>query len=302
MTVVGGKHDLLALGRDGAGRMLLAVVAVMTVLATLAVAAALAAHGVENRWQRQLAGVMTVRIPPVTEADSSVGDDQRQNLALEVLARVPGVAGAVALDPARSVALLTPWLGAEVAANLPLARLIDIRLTADSQLSAALLQRRLRQVVPGAIVDDHRRWFKDVSALTKTIAAVGAAVLLLVALATTAVIALAVRTGVQVHREQIELVHIMGASDGFIANQFQWHVFRRALWGASGGTAVAGAALWAVTAWQTSAPRLGLADLGGTINFVASDWLTLAAIPPTTAVLALVVARGSVLLTLARLP
>ena len=115
-------------------------------------------------------------------------------------------------------------------------------------------------------------------------------------------IALAVRTGVQVHREQIELVHIMGASDGFIANQFQWHVFRRALWGASGGTAVAGAALWAVTAWQTSAPRLGLADLGGTINFVASDWLTLAAIPPTTAVLALVVARGSVLLTLARLP
>ena len=302
MTVVSGKRDLLALGRDGAGRMLLAVVAVMTVLATLAVAAALAAHGVENRWQRQLAGVMTVRIPPVAEADSSAGDDQRQNLALEVLARVPGVAGAVALDPARSVALLTPWLGAEVAANLPLARLIDIRLTADSQLSAALLQRRLRQVVPDAIVDDHRRWFKDVNALTKTIAAVGAAVLLLVALATTAVIALAVRTGVQVHREQIELVHIMGASDGFIANQFQWHVFRRALLGSSGGTAVAGAALWAVTAWQTSAPRLGLADLGGTINFVASDWLTLAAIPPTTAVLALVVARGSVLLTLARLP
>ena len=70
--------------------------------------------------------------------------------------------------------------------------------------------------------------------------------------------------------------------------------------GASGGAAVAGAALWAVTAWQTSAPRLGLADLGGTINFVASDWLTLAAIPPTTAVLALAVARGSVLLTLAR--
>ena len=87
--------------------------------------------------------------------------------------------------------------------------------------------------MPGAIVDDHRRWFKDVSALNKTIAAVGAAVLLLVALATTAVISLAVRTGVQVHREQIELVHIMGASDGFIANQFQWHVFRRALLGAS---------------------------------------------------------------------
>ena len=84
MTVVGGKHDLLALGGDGTGRMLLAVVAVMTVLATLAVAAALAAYSAENRWQQQLAGVMTVRIPPVTEADSSAGDDQRQNLALEV--------------------------------------------------------------------------------------------------------------------------------------------------------------------------------------------------------------------------
>ena len=302
MTLVGGKHDLLALGRDGTGRALLAIVAMMTVLATLAVAAALAAEGVESRWQRQLSGVMTVRIPPVAEADSSAGDDQRQKLALEVLARVPGIAGAVALDPARSVALLTPWLGAEVAANLPLARLIDIRLTADATLSARLLQRRLRQVVPGAIVDDHRRWFKDVSAFTDTIAAVGAAVLLLVSISTAAVISLAVRAGVQVHREQIELIHIMGASDGFIASQFQWHVFRRALLGAGLGTAVAGGALWATSFWHANEPRLGMADLAGTIDFTAADWLVLAAIPPLTALLALVVARGSVLLTLARLP
>lgn len=302
MTRVGGKHDLLALGRDGTDRMLSTIVAVMTVLATLAVAAALAAQGLESRWQRQLAGVMTVRIPPVGEADNSAGDDQRQKLALEVLARVPGIAGAVALDPARSVALLTPWLGAEVAASLPLARLIDIRLTADSALSARVLQRRLRQVVPGAIVDDHRRWFKDVSALTTTIAAVGAAVLLLVSIATAAVISLAVRAGVRVHREQIELIHIMGASDGFIANQFQWHVFRRALLGAVFGAAVAGGGLWATSLWRAGGPRLGMADLAGAIDFTAADWLVLATIPPVTAVLAMAVARGSVLLTLARLP
>ena len=240
--------------------MLLAVVAVLTVLATLAVAAAWPPR-VENRWQRQLAGVMTVRIPPVPKRTAASATINAKTGVGGVGPRA-GIAGAVALDPARSVALLTPWLGAEVAANLPLARLIDIRLTAKFPLSARW-QRRLRQVVPGAIVDDHRRWFKDVSALAKTIAAVGAAVLL-VALATTAVIPWRCAPACKSIASRLSWFISWAPATGLSPTNSNGMCFAAPM-GAAPARRSPGRPM-GVTVWQTSAPRLGLADLGGTIN------------------------------------
>jgi cell division transport system permease protein len=297
------RNDL-AFRNDSSARAIPIIVAVMALLACLALAGGLSAIGMEKRWQSQLGGVMTVQIPAPIDADAWAGDAaDSQRLALRLLAEIPDVAKAVALDHRRSEALLTPWLGADVVAELPLARLIDIRLAADANLTAKQLQTKLQRRIPEIIVDDHRRWLAGVTHLTRMIAGLASVALTLVIIVTASVVFLAVRTGVQLHNRDIELMHIIGATDGFIAAQFQRHIFRLTLLGAVGGSLAAVVVILNLDWFLTSdRSQFGLSGIIQYLRLTAIDYAMLAAVPLITAGFAVIVTRVAVFLTLARLP
>lgn len=303
-----GRNDL-ALGRDPSTRFLPGLLAVLVYLAALAAVGGLTAQGFVSDWDRRLAGTMTVQIPPGggIEAESArAAAAERRDSVLRLLKVTPGIADAIPVSEAEAAALLEPWLGPDLVRTLPMPTLIDVRLAPGQPLDRVTLAERLENAAPGTTLDDHARWLADAKALARSIAATGLVVIALVSLAAVLAVVFAVRTGLGVHRNEIEVLHLIGAPDRFIARQFQRHTGRLAAVGGLIGAVLAVITVvglrWSATEAAAVTGPAGIATLILSIDFGLRDWIAVITLPIAATVIATLTARASVMLSLARLP
>jgi cell division transport system permease protein len=287
----------LPLAEDATGRFLVWIMAVMVYLAILALAGAMVLAGMAERWEHGLTGRLTVQISPLAD-ETAPPLAQRTEVVLALLRGTPGIERAEAVTAAAAHRLLEPWLGASLPDDLPLPALIDVEVAPDSRLDINALADRLAATVPGARLDNHAAWLADLRKLARSAQMVALAVVLLVGGAAVAAVVFAVRTGLAIHSPVVELLHIMGATNGYVARQFQAHVLSLALRGGSAGLALALATVVALSQAGGSAsagmlPEMALAPAQG---------LALCGVPAVMAILAIVTARWTVLRTLAALP
>ncbi len=122
--------------RDGSGRFLPWLIALMVYLAALAASGALALDRDLASWDRGLAGALTIELPPAG------GDAHDLDAALDALRAAPSVLSARALSRDEVAQLLQPWLGADLPRELSLPRLIDLRIDPAAADPAALRRAR----------------------------------------------------------------------------------------------------------------------------------------------------------------
>jgi len=278
----------LQLEADSGARFLPWALAVMVFLAALALAGALALNGTIDGWRRGVSAKLTVQI--ADRPGQPMGP--RIEAALMVLRGVPGIEKADAMPRLAVEALLTPWLGAEaLQSDLPLPGMIDVTLNDSAALSVDALAARLSNAVPGARIDDPKPWLDRLVQLGRLLQSVGGGIVLLVGLATAAMVIFATRAGLAARRDTIELLHLIGAEDGYIARQFQRHVARQAIHGGIAGAILAVAILVAI---QILAGGVGTGLLPG-LALYWWHWLLLLLLPIAAALLAIFTARLTVL-------
>ena len=83
-----------------------------------------------------------------------------------------------------------------------------------------------RAAVPEANLDDHRMWAARIGTMADAVVVLAAALFALMILAMGTAIGFATRGAMAGNREIVEVLHLVGASDAFIAREFQTH-FRR---------------------------------------------------------------------------
>ena len=88
------------------------------------------------------------------------------------------------------------------------------------------LREALARAVPQANLDDHRRWAARIGTMANAIVGLAAVVFALMMAAMWTAIGFATRGAMAENREIVEVLHLVGASDAFIAREFQTH-FRR---------------------------------------------------------------------------
>ena len=284
------------LGRDGAGLFVVLIIACMAYLATLAVAATAILSEQIQAWQADLGAGMTVILPPVGEP---AADETRANTALALLRSQPGIAAASTLDQDVSDALVQPWLGDDLAdLNLALPILLDVQRVAGVDIDVASLSRALAEIVPGAVVEDHAGQFGDLIDLGVGVRWLALSGLVLIAAAAVATIASVTRAGLSTHRKVVDLLHVLGATDGYIAAQFQRYALIRSGTGGLIGTILAMATLAMLGYGLAGGPAAFLPDL----YLGAQGWSALLLVPPVTAALSMGSARLTALRFLAALP
>jgi cell division transport system permease protein len=258
-----------------------------------------ALDGAVSRWDRALVGTLTVQLP----ATSAGALDQ----VLTLLRTTPGVRSATPLDDAATAALLKPWLGDAVALDeLSLPRLVDVRIDPATALNRGALEERLKAAAAGARLDDNRRWLDQVLDTVLAVEIVAGAIVALIAIATIISIVFATRTGLAIHHGTVEVLHLIGAHDGYIADQFQWQALRLGLRGGIIGLVPAVLtllALGAVAGDRSLVPGLapGVEALPR-FALGAFGWLILLLLPLAAGLTALATARITVLRGLARMP
>ncbi|WP_244548377.1 cell division protein FtsX [Bosea vaviloviae] len=217
-----------------AGRALMAVIAILTFLAALSAGAAVLAARASEQWRGAVANEMTIQIRP----------DSRRDMEADLSRAVAMAAGVASIETVRVVPkaesdkLLEPWLGTGLdLVELPVPRLIVIKLRSNVGPDLSTFSAALRHEVPSAILDDHRLWVRRLSTMANTIILSGAAVVLLVLTAAALAVAFATRGAMAGSRDSVEVLHLVGADDAFIAREFQSRFVRLGLRGGAIGGA-----------------------------------------------------------------
>ena len=287
----------LPLAEDSTGRFLVWIMAVMIYLAIVALAGSMVLAGMAGRWESGLTGRLTVQIAPLP--DQAVPPlAQRTEVTLALLRSTPGVVRAEPVGAAAAHKLLEPWLGNALLDDLPLPALIDVEVGPAAGLDAPALAEKLSASVAGARLDNHAAWLADLRILAHTAQMVALAVIVLVGGAAVASVVFAVRTGLAIHSPVVELLHIMGATDAYVARQFQTHVAGLALRGGVVGLGLAALTLLALRLAAGDTPVGLMPDMA----LGPREWLALAAVPLVAAALAVITARWTVLRVLTRMP
>ncbi|KRE01422.1 cell division protein FtsX [Bosea sp. Root670] len=211
-----------------AGRALMAVIAILTFLAALSAGAAVLAARASDQWRGAISNEMTIQVRP--DSHRKIDDDVAR--AVMLASGLKEVESVRAVPKAESDKLLEPWLGTGLdLVELPVPRLIVLKLKADAASDLAGFGAELRREVPTATLDDHRLWVRRLSAMAGTIIATGFAIVLLVLTAAALAVAFATRGAMAGSRDSVEVLHFVGANDDFIAREFQSRFIRLGLRG-----------------------------------------------------------------------
>ncbi len=286
---------VVPLGRDAPSRFLPWVFALMVYLAVLALTGVLILHSAVERWQRGEVDTLTVQLMPL----ESESEEARIAKVRDVLGDVEGVTGIRVVAQSESIALIERWLGTgNVPSDLPLPRLIDVDIAPGSGLDAESLALRLRASLSGVSVDDAKLWLDRLADFGRSLELLAIAVVVLIGLAAVATVVFTTRMGISIHRNVIELLHLIGARDGYVAAQFQRQAMMLGLRGGVLGIVFAVATLYGL---RHVAGRLET-PLAPEIPVAHWAWGLLAAVPVATAVIAMVTARLTALRELAKMP
>src|SRR5215472_1209955 len=219
------------------GRALVAVVAIMTFLASLTTGAAVLVSKTASEWQSDISREVTIQVVPAPGRDLDATTDK----AASVARASPGIVDVQPYSKEESAKLLEPWLGSGLSLNeLPVPRLIVLKIATNAKPDLAQLRRLLADQVPGAMLDDHRGWIDSMRAMAGTAVGAGICILILMFVATMLSVTFATRGAMATNRSVIEVLHLVGAKNGFIARHFQHHFLILGLQGGAigGGTAI----------------------------------------------------------------
>lgn len=267
------------------------VIAIMIFLTVLAAAAGLALGSAARALSADLVGRLTIQLP---EANPVLRETGKQAIISE-LGRLGVIQKIEPVSEDQLAALLEPWLGAEGRdADLPIPALIDVELRRATPADVAEVRKAVGAVAPAARVDEHARWLAPLASLLQSLKWLAAALVLLMAAATATTVVLAARGALNTHRPVIEVMHLLGATDGQVAGLFQRRIALDALFGGLAGLAGA-LAVMALVGNRMSA--IG-SDLLGTAGLSWPDWAIILSLPLFGALLATVAARLTILLAL----
>ena len=272
--------------KDGRDRSLAFVISTLAFLACVTVFALVASSRAARGWTGELAASATVQVRPRPDETGS----EAAGRAAEALAGVKGVSEAQALDRGAAEKLLEPWLGkGNIPDDLPIPHLVTVELDPRAPASAAALNAALATAGVDGAVDDHSRWIHDVERSSGVVRGLALAAGLLVAAAAAAVVTFATKAGLAARRDVVEVLHLCGARDRFVATLFQ----RRFAWLA--GRAGAYGALGAVLAAALLKALGGSDGLTPVLPVAWADLLYAIPCPLLAGLVAAVAARGAAL-------
>ncbi len=214
-------------------KSLTVTMAVMSYLACLAIGSLILVDRAVVSWTSGLAREMTVQIRFMRGVDL----DAEVEKARAILADFPGVIEAKILGKEAGAKLLEPWLGSGSLEGLPVPRLIRVVGDAGSPPDVEALTAKLG-AVKGVHLDTHRKWEAELTRMARALSLLSYLILALICVSAVAIVVFATRAVLQANRPVVDLLHLVGARDSYIARQIDGRFLRTGLVSGSLGVAM----------------------------------------------------------------
>lgn len=292
----------LPLNKGSGGAFLKMLMGLMTILALFALSASFALSEMTERWSSSLTNKATIEIPAEGENGDILSQDainQAADRILSFLQSHPQVESVEIMPQNEIQELLSPWLGDDITIdNVPLPGILSVSFKKDSDVNFETLQARLKNYGDHVRLDTHQKWLADLLAFTGALNFSALLLSTLIGVATIVAVSGAVQARMAIFREELELLHLMGAGDDYIAKQLQRHSFLSCLQGSAIG-AVIGFILLFFTSLALRQKEINLLP---EFSLSLMQISTLILLPLIISLLALFTARKTVLRVLSKMP
>jgi len=200
------------------GAPLTAVIAVISFLAAISLAAFLVIASAAGEWTEELKTSFTVQIKGADTETIKTDTDE----VVRILSSQAGVIEMHVVEPDEAAKLLEPWLGkGNIGDYLNVPAIVEVRAEDSVRRDLELLQSRLTAAAPGAVIDDHGEWHGRLSSAARSGQLLAFAIFALILGAACAIAIFAARAGLAANEKIVSLLHLVGATDQFIADEVQ---------------------------------------------------------------------------------
>lgn len=271
------------------------IVAVSVFLFAITLAGVLGINTMFENSKRQVVSNFTIQVLPQPNYE-----DSRKDLlnVVEFMEKYPDVEQVTVLSDKELRGLLEPWLGNNVDIELlPIPKLLDVKIRQAKNFDYKELAVRLSEVSAQASINDHNLWLSRLLKFINSLKMLAVTVLILVAGACVAAIVYAAKTGLNVHREIIAILHTMGATDEYIAVNYVKQITQMSVAAGIAGTLTAIPAIMIVGSMAKGIE----AGIFNAVTFGLGDWMIILLLPFVSAALVAVTAYVTVVRTLKKM-
>jgi len=274
----------LPLKNDKANFFLEISTTVSVFLFTITLAAYFMISSMINSWNKSIIDGLTVQIMPSLELLDQNEEQMRINKVVLFFEGLDGVEKVKLISDRQIKKLMAPWLGTNAnIESLPLPKLLSVNLQNGQQFDYQKVSEDLKEIAPYASIDNHTLWLKKLIKSASSLKALSLFVLVLVLSASVFSIFYAVETSLKVHQSIVEILHIMGATDSYIAKQYATRGFKVAFLSSTCGMILSVLALFMISHLSSGLETglIGAASLNG------YHWCTLVSLPIWAAVMSM---------------
>lgn len=218
------QYDLPII-KDDLARFQFSLTCVMSVLCIWLITGFFVAEDVSTKWMHSLSGKITVQIPTINDNGDKISEvtisNNISNLK-QILNASSEVSDIRLVDNQRIQKLISPWLGdLAYSENIPAPKILTATLKDASPDLIDKLETNITKALPGITVQNYKNWFADLFKLLETskfIASIAVLILISIILIS---IYFAVKARMALLKDDIEILHLMGASEDYISKQFE---------------------------------------------------------------------------------
>lgn len=208
-------------------KFLIGLVGLMSFLLVLSCASTIILNSMTNRWSSGLQNKLTIEVSSETKDGFVLTADKikKETRKLKkVLQDNPAIKTIRILKDQEIRELIAPWIGKDLTLDgIPLPGLITLELKQTSDETLHTLQKIIKRTSNNAHLETHDDWLKEFLSLINSLRTTALLITLLVLAITTIAITTAMHTRLSLYKKDVELLHLMGASDRYIARQFLPH-------------------------------------------------------------------------------
>ena len=228
------RYDL-PLNNNASNKFIKMLIGLMTVLLIFALSGAFALSEIANRWSSGLEGKATIEIPAKDINGVLLSPEEVKKQASHIkisLEDNKAVKNSHILKEDEILDLIEPWLGNSInEQTTTLPGIISLSFYKQAEIDFQDIEKTIQEIAPQARLDTHQSWLSDILRLTSTLRFAAYIIVFVISITTIVAIAGAVRTRLSAYKEELELLHLMGAGDNYISKQLQRHTMILALQG-----------------------------------------------------------------------
>lgn len=286
------RYENMLIGDNQAARSFPWTLGILVFLATLVLAITLILSATADKWEKNVSGTSTVQVPDGPRHSINV------SAAIDYLRSFPGVVSAKLISELEVGVILQPWLGSDYSGlNLSLPSLIDLKFQKGREVDKQSLIAGLERVAPGATVDDHRIWLQKLADFIEVGKTITFIILTLILFSIVVTVVFTTRAGLAIQKDVVEVLHLIGAQDSYVALQYQVHALKLAIYGSIIGFGLGAVLIFFVRFYWGN---FGIGFLPE-FTFSWEQWLGLATVPIVAIVLVIITVGYTVMKVLGRM-